>query len=206
MLTPSGKKLKRREKPGPYASVADAIEGLKSPNLATQFLARERLLAEGAQPAPTLAEVLVDAEPNYRARALWVLDRIGGDARGKVIEQLQSLIRRFGPWLCAFCAQHGDEHGKSYWKWPATPRPKCAVKCCWPCRTRAKTPNGALAQIASTYDGHDRYQLETINIAVGDRKAALLARLEQESSVGRTVSALELLSPERAAVAIAVLD
>ena len=40
LLRPAGKKLTRTGKPGPYASAGDAIEGLKNPNLATQFLAR----------------------------------------------------------------------------------------------------------------------------------------------------------------------
>jgi hypothetical protein len=69
-LVPKGGKLSRREKPGPYANVPDAVEGLKSPNLATQYLARERLLAEGAKAVPALAAMLNESEPNYRARAL----------------------------------------------------------------------------------------------------------------------------------------
>ncbi len=38
VLTPHGKQLARRDKPGPYDNIADAVEGLQSPNLATQFL------------------------------------------------------------------------------------------------------------------------------------------------------------------------
>ena len=92
VLTPAGKKLARREKPGPYANVADAIEGLKSPNLATQFLARERLLAERPASVRRAEDTcLPTREPNYRARALWVLDRIGGSgraARRRAVEEL----------------------------------------------------------------------------------------------------------------------
>ncbi len=90
-LTPKGKQPKRLEKPGPYASVAEAIEGLKSPNLATQFLAREKLLAEGEAAVTALIELTKGAtDPNHAARAYWVLDRIGGAARKEVVEQLAS--------------------------------------------------------------------------------------------------------------------
>ena len=43
----------------PYDNIPDAIEGLKSPNLATQFLARERLLAEGQKSVPALKALLM---------------------------------------------------------------------------------------------------------------------------------------------------
>ena len=91
-LTPKGKKLARNEKPGPYATIDDAIEGLKSPNLATQYLAREKLLAEGERERRRAGE---DAqgrrrEPNHKARALWLLDRIGGSARNEVSTALDS--------------------------------------------------------------------------------------------------------------------
>src|SRR4029453_3901914 len=39
-LTPKGDQPKRKEKPGPYATIEDALGGLKSPNLATQFRGR----------------------------------------------------------------------------------------------------------------------------------------------------------------------
>ena len=48
---------KRHDRPGPYDNAADAIDGLKSPNLATQYLARERLLADGESSVPAVARV-----------------------------------------------------------------------------------------------------------------------------------------------------
>ena len=90
LAAPKGKKLARHEKPGPYANIADAIEGLKSPNLATQFLARERLLNEGEKSIPALKTLLSASDANFAARALWVLDRIGGAGRVPVVDQLHS--------------------------------------------------------------------------------------------------------------------
>src|SRR3954454_3946528 len=71
LLTPAGQKPIRNDKPGPYANLTDAVAGLKSPNLATQFLARQRILAEWQAGLPELKFLLPDSQGNYRARALW---------------------------------------------------------------------------------------------------------------------------------------
>src|SRR5688572_5750086 len=61
-LTPKNGKLGRSEKPGPYTTIDDAIEGLKSVNLATQFLAREKLLTDGEKSIDALKKLLDDDE------------------------------------------------------------------------------------------------------------------------------------------------
>src|SRR5207249_4784710 len=38
---------------------------------------------------------------------------------------------------------------------------------------------GTLAELAATYDGTDRYQLEAINVAAGEHKAELYSKLQQ---------------------------
>src|SRR4029077_3002802 len=80
-IRPPGKKLTRKEKPGPYASDAEALVALASPNHATTFLARERLLASGEEAIPELAKLVTGNDRNLKARALWLLDRIGGTGR-----------------------------------------------------------------------------------------------------------------------------
>ena len=97
-------------KPGPYADIPSAIEGLKSPNLATQFLARERLLTEGMKSVPALTELLKSDEPNFCAFALWLLDRIGGDARKAVVEQLQDGDSAFRALAVRILRRHGEEY------------------------------------------------------------------------------------------------
>ena len=202
LLKPKGKKLARREKPGPYANVADAMVGLTSPNLATQFLARERLLAEGEAAVPALTALIADPEPNNAARALWVLDRIGGAGRAVVAAQLKHNDAAFR----ALAGAHSPTPRqrvwrRRFWRWPPTLRPRSAARSCWPpARSAASKAEAALAQIAATYDGTDRYQLEAINIAAGDRKAELLARLEKDQPLSAAQFPLvELLAPDRAA-------
>ncbi len=58
----------------------------------------------------------------------------------------------------------------------------------------------ALAQIAATYDGSDRYLLEAINIATAGRKAQLYAALRDAGQMGLpNLQLLRLLNPDAAA-------
>jgi putative membrane-bound dehydrogenase-like protein len=204
LLLPTGKKLARKEKPGPYTNTADAIEGLKSPNLATQFLARERLLADGPASVPALNGLLSSPEPNDRARALWVLDRLGGDARTVVVAQLANPDAAFRALAVRILRRHGNEFGDAILKLSDDSSGEVRREVLLAIRTldsdKAET---ALAKIAAQYDGSDRYLLEAINIAAGNRKEQLLARLEKQGPLtARQFPLLQLLNPERAAASL----
>jgi putative membrane-bound dehydrogenase-like protein len=200
LLLPTGKKLPRHEKPGPYANIADAIEGLKSPNLATQFLAREKLLAEGQRSVHALKSLLSSPEPNDAARALWVLDRIGGDARGIVVDQLKNSNASFRALAARILRRHGGEFSDPILGMASDSSAEVRREVLLAIRTiKGKVALAVLAQLAATYDGTDRYLLEAINIAAGDRKEQLLARLEKQKPLSvEQFPLLELLSPERA--------
>jgi putative membrane-bound dehydrogenase-like protein len=200
-LRPAGKKLLRTGKPGPYATIPDAIEGLKSPNLATQFLAREKLLAEGQTSIPALISLLAHDEPNYRARALWLLDRIGGEARQEVVRQLKSPNAEFRSLAVRILRRHGDEQGSAVLAMADDPSPlvRREVLLAMP-KLQTVDPLPVLAKLAAQYDGRDRYQLEAIHIAAGDRKAELYAKLStaQRWSI-QQLPLMQLLDPKAAA-------
>lgn len=201
VLRPSGKKLQRIGKPGPYANVPDAIEGLKSPNLATQYLARERLLAEGQKAVPALKGLLNGGEPNDRARALWVLDRIGGEARKLVVDELKDDDATWRALAVRILRRHGQEQGDAILRMAADPSAEVRreVLLALP-KLRGPKADAALVALASGYDGADRYQLEAINVAAGDRKAELFAALEQSGKISLDkIQLLEVLDPKRAA-------
>ncbi|MBI2826859.1 MAG: c-type cytochrome [Planctomycetia bacterium] len=201
LLRPSGKKLTRVGKPGPFATIEDAIGGLKNPNLATQFLARERLLAEGAASVPALTALLTAEDPNYRARALWVLDRIGGDARRVVIEQLKSPSGRFRALAVRILRRHGDEYDGSILGMADDPEVEVRREVLLALRNlRGERADAALLKLASMYDGTDRYLLEAIHVAAGDRKLALAKSLAAAGLLSfDTVDLVQVLDPDRAA-------
>ncbi len=199
MLVPRGKTLARHEKPGPYDTVADAIEGLKSPNLATQFLAREKLLADGSESVIALRSLLADPEPNFRARALWVLDRIGAEARGTVVEQLKSPDASLRALAVRILRRHGAEYQDAILELSGDPADEVRREVLLAIRNfKSDKAMAALASIAATYDGTDRYQLEAINIAAGKRrKAQLLALLREiRATIRRAVSATDAAQSE----------
>lgn len=201
LVRPRGKQLARIAKPGPYANVPDAIEGLKSPNLATQYLARERLLAEGQASVPALEALLAADEPNYRARALWLLDRIGGDARKPVVAALKSRAAAFRALAVRILRRHGEEHAGAVLAMAddASPEVRREVLLALP-KLQDETAAAVLLKLASAYDGSDRYQLEAINIAAGARKAELYADLEKAGRLSiDKVQLMQVLNPNAAA-------
>lgn len=205
LLRPAGKKPGRVGKPGPYASVADAIEGLKSPNLATQYLARERLLAEGQASVPALKPLLDDAEPNNRARALWVLDRIGGDARKLVADQLQNSEATMRALAVRILRRHADEHADAILAMAGdhSDEVRREVLLALP-KLNGPKADAALLRISSAFDGKDRYQLEAINVAAGRRKAELYAALDAAGKIALDkIQLLQVLDAKRAAELLA---
>ena len=70
-------------------------------------------------------------------------------------------------------------------------------------RLPGQQSNEAIARIAATYDGTDRYQLEAVNIAAAGRKSEVLALLEKKGPLSvAQFPLLELLAPERAVASL----
>ncbi|MEX2142784.1 MAG: PVC-type heme-binding CxxCH protein [Pirellulales bacterium] len=204
-LTPKDKKLARHEKPGPYATVADAIEGLQSVNLATQYLARERLLAEGEKSIAALKKLVDSDEPNFKARALWVLDRIGGKARDEVVGQLLSTDDSLRSLAVRILVRHGDEYAETILKLADDASPLVGREVLLAIRDiEGLRALDVLTKFAEQYDGEDRYLLEAINIAAGDRKVQLYERLAKAESFSPSrFRLLQLLNPKAAATSLA---
>jgi putative membrane-bound dehydrogenase-like protein len=204
-LTPKSGLPGRQEKPGPYATIEDAIEGLKSVNLATQYLAREKLLADGENSIAALKKLLGSEEPNYRARALWVLDRIGGKAREEVLSQLVATDEAMRALAVRILARYGDDYSKAILKMADDSSSIVQREVLLALRNiPGEEANNVIAKFAEKYDGTDRYLLEAINIAAGDRKEQLYDRLAKAGSFSPSrFQLLQLLNPKEAAAALA---
>lgn len=177
-LTPKDKKLARVGKPGPYNNVVDALEGLKSPNLATQYLAREWLLANPADSADGLQALLKAEDPNFRARALWVLDRQGGAARDAVLAQLKNPSGRMRALAVRILRRHQDQYDSQILAMAGDKDIEVRREVLLALATiKGDQVEGPLFELASEYDGTDRYLLEAICIAAGTHKSSLAAAL-----------------------------
>ncbi|HEV3005779.1 MAG TPA: HEAT repeat domain-containing protein, partial [Pirellulales bacterium] len=186
--------------PGPYANVADAIEGLKNPNLATQYLARQRLLADGPQSVNSLVALLHGDDLNHRARALWLLDRIGGEARKAVVDALADINDAVRALAVRILARHGSEFGEAILAVASDPSPQVRreVLLALP-KIGGERAERTLIELASQYDGTDRYQLEAIHIAAGERKAMLYEALDKAGKLSvDKIQLLQALDPKAA--------
>ncbi len=152
-----------------------------------------------------LKRLVESSEPNHQARALWVLDRIGGDARNAVIEQLGSKNDS----LRALAVRILRRHGMKYINEIGTmaerdSSPEVQREFLLSMRNLdGADPDrvfGAIEKIASKYDGGDRFLLEAINIVAGDRKKQLYERLAKDGSISPArFQMLKVLNPDAAA-------
>jgi putative membrane-bound dehydrogenase-like protein len=198
LLRPKGTHPRRQIRPGPYDNIPDAIERLQSPNLATQYLARERLLADGQESVPAVARLLTATDPNIRARALWVLDRLGGGGRKLVTEQLASQDAAFRALAVRILRRHGEAYLDAILPLADDSSGEVIREVLLAIRAaRGDKASAALVKIARRYDGTDRYLLEAINIAAADRKQELYERLAAEQKfTPAQLSLLQLLNPQ----------
>ncbi|HEY3964509.1 MAG TPA: PVC-type heme-binding CxxCH protein [Planctomycetaceae bacterium] len=201
-ITPKGKKPTRKDKPGPYTNDGVALVALASPNRATTFLARERLLASGEQAIPELTKLVAGQDRNVKARALWLLDRIGGKGRAHVEQELRSPDPAFRALAVRILRRHGDEYLTKLLPLAADQDGE-VLKETLLAISRSKQPaaTDALVKLFDRYDGHDRFLLETLGIAARGREAevfsAVVDRPNQPVSP-RLVNIVRVLKPQDA--------
>src|SRR5262249_44589110 len=155
---------------------------------------------------PALVKLLEAEEPNMRARALWLLDRIGGAAREHVVAQLKSGDAAFRALGVRILRRHSAEYADAILPLGDDSADEVKREVLLAIRTiPGDKAMDVLERIAATYDGSDRYQLEAINIAANDRKHELLERLDRRGffqgliAPGGRFPLLEVLDPKRAA-------
>ncbi len=68
-----------------FKTAAGATEALKSPNNSARYMAFKSLASMGKEAVPELQKLAKDANPRFRARALWLLARIGSPLQ--IVEQ-----------------------------------------------------------------------------------------------------------------------
>jgi len=198
MLRPQDKPLARIGKPGPYTTLDDAIEALASPNLATQYLARERILADGQSSVAALTRLLTSEDANLRARALWLLDRIGGEARRLVVRHLRHTDEQLRALAVRILRRHGDAYAEEILPLvdDASPIVRREVALLIPKLDEARAQRAWL-RLAKRFDGTDRYELEVLNVAADGRKEGLFELWNQGDAIRPEQLALaQLLAPE----------
>ena len=201
-LVPKDKTLTRTEKPGPYATDADALVALGSPNHATTFLARERLLSSGDKAIPALEKLVAGDDRNLKARALWLLDRIGGQGLTAVRAQLKASDPAFRALAVRILRRHGIDAEQDLLLAVNDPDGEVFKEALLGLgRIESKPATAAIIAAWQRYDGSDRYLLETLAIASKLRLGEVFASVVEKSDgpvTPRLVSIVRVLKPEDA--------
>ncbi|MEQ9409625.1 MAG: NPCBM/NEW2 domain-containing protein [Fuerstiella sp.] len=170
-----------------FSTIAGAAEALKSPNVATRYLAWQKLHSAGAEAESVLAKMYRDdPNPRFRARALWLLGQIEGKTSQYVSAAIADsnsdlritglrLARRTGQDVAAVVAALVDDESPQV-------RRECAIALRH-CDSSRKAE--LWGQLAVRLPSHDRWYLEALGIAAdkawdecmaGYAKAALNSR------------------------------
>lgn len=201
-MTPAGKKLSRKEKPGPYTNDADAVVALGSPNLATTFLARERLLSSGMRAVPALEKLVAGDDRNVRARALWLLDRIGGKGREAVRAQLKSTDPAFRALAVRILRRNPVESERDILSLTDDADGEVLKEVLLGIgRLKSPAAESALVKLFERYDGSDRYYLESLHIASKGRETEIFKAVFERPGLAvdqRLVNLVRILRPEDA--------
>lgn len=201
-ITPKGRKLEPTAKPGPYRSNEEALAALGSPNLATQFLAREKLLAGGQTAAAGLTSLAKGTDRIRKARALWLLDRLGSPARDAVREQLNSTDLAFRALAVRILRRHGDQYLPEILPLVNDADGEVLKEALLALGgSNSKAAIAALVKAFARYDGHDRYLLETLGVASRGREEQIFKEVVEKAGpivAPRLVDIVRVLRPEDA--------
>ena len=149
-----------------FAKLGEAASALKSPNMATRYLAWNRLNEAGAKAQTQLQDLWNSDNPVYRARALWLLGKIKGREQHWVDTAIGDkdpniritgirLARQNGADLIAVCQKLAKDKS-------AQVRREVAIALRG--SESAKAP-GLWAELAAQHDGVDRWYLEALGIS-----------------------------------------
>lgn len=159
-----------------FQSIDGSIAALKNPNHAVRYLAWQSLHGASQRAVPALSTMSKDANPVFRARALWLLSKLPEQAvdaiRAAATDQdvrIRCMSLRMATEIDRVASLRLVEHLAN----DSSPqvRRECAV---WLRHVRDARVPALWAQLASQYDGQDRWYLEALGIGADDQWDACL--------------------------------
>ena len=165
LVAPPGHKYKTPKLD--VSTINGAIEALKSPNEAARYLAWHSLHKQGAKAESALKKLYADANPRYRARALWLLGKIKG--RGAHYVNLSAGDKDADIRIVAIrlARQLADVDALGVAEKLASDKSSAVRRECAIAIRHAKNDRAAKiwAELASHHDGKDRWYLESLGLA-----------------------------------------
>jgi putative membrane-bound dehydrogenase-like protein len=182
-----------------FATLPGLIAALKSPVVATQDAARRGLIEQAKTKKQEVTNELVrtfsEGEPIIRARALWVLHAVAGDAAA--VDALKDRDPRIREQAVRMLGRDVRENGHVVYNDPRAKLPPPAAAHLASLLPMAADPDpgvrrelilalrnmptadvgAALKTLAQRWDGRDRWYLESLGLALDGREGAFLADL-----------------------------
>jgi putative membrane-bound dehydrogenase-like protein len=160
-----------------FSTVEGAAEALKSPNVATRYLAFTKLKESGAAAEAVLSKMFTsDPNPRFRARAMWLLGQIDGKTQKYVdlaIVDKDKDIRIMGIRLAR---RTGLDVIPVLEKLVKDESPQVLRECAIALRHRDGDKKTAIWRtLAFRYEGRDRWALEALGIAADGDWVRVLA-------------------------------
>ena len=176
-ITPKGKARQYQITPPEFRTPQQAIESLKSPNQATRFLAWQVLKELGEEARQELEKLLKDPRPEFRARALWLLTKLGLP-ENDVDEIIRNALNDPNPEVMATAircirqlpnSSQANQLIRSIDLEHAPVNVRREILISMSERNRIKLADdrlGLLGPLLAGYDGRDRWYLEALGIAL----------------------------------------
>ncbi len=192
-VAPKGKKAEAPK--ADFSTVQGLIEALKSPVVATRDAARRGLIPFGWQTVGPLKEMFDGDDPVLRARALWTIAAIQGDAAvepalkdkdARIRELAVRILGRDLSWVGkveyvdekAKTPLSASKHLKALLPMAADPDAGVRRELILALRDLPTADvSDALETLTRTWDGQDRWYLEALGLALENREDAFLAGL-----------------------------
>ena len=186
-----------------FKTVDGAMAALDNPNLDARYLAWTALHGMGEKAEPALTKVFESSQDQrLRARALWLLSKLGDHAK----KHVEAALKDANPDIRITALRAARE-----WKTDATPyirqlandaSPQVRRECALALR-HSKSPEAPAlwADLAGQHDGKDRWYLEALGIGADQQWDAYLgAWLKKVGSQWNTPAGRDIIWRSRAAV------
>ena len=203
-VTPQGKIEKNYKAPAvDVTTPAGAVAALKSPNMATRYLAWTALHRLGEKAESALNGMWNSDNPVFRARAMWALGKLGLSKK-KTAAVVRNALQENNPDLRVAGLRLARQLSLQLYlvhlqDAAATKDPSPAVRREFligmhevkpeslPPGVRDEVISNAWAQLAQNYDGNDRWYLEALGIAADGRWDACLSALRRDLGAGMEI-------------------
>lgn len=175
-----------------FSTLEGSAAALKSPNVATRYLAYQELRDAGSESEPALAKLFHDdSNPRFQARALWLLSQIEGKSSKYMAEALNSTHSDLRITALRIARRNGEDIAEiaTMLAKDESPQVRREVAIALRLLATGETKANIWAKLASLLPSHDRWYLEALGIAAEGDWDTCLAALDEISSDSPAISA-----------------